>query len=745
MDIEKIIQQMTLEEKADFCSGSDFWHTQPVERLGVPAVMMSDGPSGLRKQDEQGDHLGINESIPAVCFPSSAAVASSFDTALAEKLGKTLGNECRAENLALLLGPGLNIKRSPLCGRNFEYFSEDPYLSGEMGAALVNGIQSNGVGSCVKHFAANDQETDRMVSDSVMDERTLHEIYLPAFETLVKKAQPLGVMAAYNKLNGTHCSENKELLTDILRKRWGYEGMVVTDWGAVKDRAKGIAAGQDLEMPGGSGRGTNSILSAIKAGTLSEEELNTAVRNLLRFVDSVTEAESTNAVFDWDADYRMAVSVAENSAVLLKNEKGTLPLAKGCKAVFLGEFAEHPRYQGGGSSHVNSAKVSCALEHAPGVAYAQGYRTDEDTVDPALEQAAVAAAADADVAVIFAGLPERYESEGYDRTTLAMPENQNHLIAAVAAVQPNTVVVLHNGSAVEMPWLNDVPAVLELYLAGDGAGEAAVDLLYGAVNPSGKLAETFPRKLSDTPAYLSFPGEREISVYTEGVFVGYRYYDTKEADVLFPFGHGLSYTTFAYSDLRLSHSIVREGEDVQVTVTVTNTGAVSGKETVQLYVTPPKGERHRPVRELKGFAKVSLQPGESKDVQFTLDKRSLAYYEPELHDFYAESGTYQICVGASSRDLRLTGSLEWQAAQPLPVHFTAASTLKQVMTHPVGAAIIGPILQRMASAAGGATGKKDDDASSLSMMMGIQLNTLIDFHVLTEEQLNGILGQINQA
>ena len=745
MDIEKILEQMTLEEKANFCSGSDFWHTQPVERLGVPAVMMSDGPSGLRKQDKQGDHLGINKSIPAVCFPSSAAVASSFDTALAEKLGKTLGNECRAENLALLLGPGLNIKRSPLCGRNFEYFSEDPYLSGEMGAALVNGIQSNGVGSCIKHFAANDQETDRMASDSVMDERTLHEVYLPAFETVVKKAKPMGVMAAYNKLNGTHCSENKELLTDILRKRWGYEGMVVTDWGAVKDRAKGIAAGQDLEMPGGSDRGTNSILSAIQAGTLSEEDLNAAVRNLLRFVDSTSRTENTSAVFDRDADYRMAVSVAENSAVLLKNEKGVLPLAKGCKAVFLGEFAEHPRYQGGGSSHVNSAKVSCALEHAPGVAYAQGYRTDEDTVDPALEQAAVAAAADAEVAVIFAGLPERYESEGYDRTTLSMPENQNHLIAAVAAVQPNTVVVLHNGSAVEMPWINHVPAVLELYLAGDGAGEAAVELLYGAVNPSGKLAETFPRKLSDTPAYLSFPGERETSVYSEGVFVGYRYYDTKEADVLFPFGHGLSYTTFAYSDLRLSRSTVHEGEEVQVTVTVKNTGAVAGKETVQLYVTPPKGERHRPVRELKGFAKVSLQPGESKEVQFTLDKRSFAYYEPELHDFYAESGTYQICVGASSRDLRLTGLLEWQAAQPLPVHFTAASTLKQIMTHPVGAAIIGPILQRMAAAAGDATGKKDDDDSSLSMMMGIQIVTLVDFHVLTEKQLNDILNQINQA
>lgn len=744
-NINELVAQMTLEEKAGLCSGADFWHLKGVERLGIPGVMVSDGPHGLRKQDQEADHLGINDSIKAVCFPAACATAASFDEALLERMGRALGEECRAEDVSVLLGPAVNIKRSPLCGRNFEYFSEDPYLSGEMGAALVNGIQSNGVGSCIKHFAANNQETDRMVSDSVMDERTLHEIYLPAFETIVKNAKPMGVMAAYNKLNGIHCSENKELLTDILRKRWGYEGMVVTDWGAVKDRAKGIAAGQDLEMPGGSSRGTKSILSAIKAGTLSEEALNAAVRNLLRFVDFTSRTENTSAVFDRDADYRVAVSVAENSAVLLKNEKGVLPLAKGCKAVFLGEFAEHPRYQGGGSSHVNSAKVSCALEHAPGVAYAQGYRTDEDTVDPALEQAAVAAAADADVAVIFAGLPERYESEGYDRTTLAMPENQNHLIAAVAAVQPNTVVVLHNGSAVEMPWLNDVPAVLELYLAGDGAGEAAVDLLYGTVNPSGKLAETFPRKLSDTPAYLSFPGERETSVYTEGVFVGYRYYDTKEADVLFPFGHGLSYTTFAYSDLRLSHSIVREGEDVQVTVTVTNTGAVSGKETVQLYVTPPKGERHRPVRELKGFAKVSLQPGESKDVQFTLDKRSLAYYEPELHDFYAESGTYQICVGASSRDLRLTGSLEWQAAQPLPVHFTAASTLKQVMTHPVGAAIIGPILQRMASAAGGATGKKDDDASSLSIMMGIQLNTLIDFHVLTEEQLNGILGQINQA
>ena len=645
MDIEKILQQMTLEEKADFCSGSDFWHTQPVERLGVPAVMMSDGPSGLRKQDEQGDHLGINESIPAVCFPSSAAVASSFDTALAEKLGETLGNECRAENLALLLGPGLNIKRSPLCGRNFEYFSEDPYLSGEMGAALVNGIQSNGVGSCIKHFAANNQETDRMVSDSVMDERTLHEIYLPAFETVVKKAKPLGVMAAYNKLNGTHCSENKELLTDILRKRWGYEGMVVTDWGAVKDRAKGIAAGQDLEMPGGSGRGTNSILSAIKAGTLSEEELNAAVRNLLRFVDSVTKTENASAVFDRDADYRMAVSVAENSAVLLKNEKGVLPLAKGCKAVFLGEFAQHPRYQGGGSSHVNSAKVSCALEHAPGVAYAQGYRTDEDTVDPALEQAAVAAAADAEVAVIFAGLPERYESEGYDRTTLAMPENQNHLIAAVAAVQPNTVVVLHNGSAIEMPWVNDVPAVLELYLAGDGAGEAAVNLLYGAVNPSGKLAETLPLTYEDTPAARYFPGKQQNVEYREGLYIGYRYYETAHVPVRYPFGYGLSYTTFAYSDLKADAD--------KVTFTITNTGSRAGAEIAQLYVAKADAAVFRPEKELKGFAKVFLQAGECKTVTIPLDDKAFRYWNVKTDRWETEGGSYQLLVGASVQDIRL--------------------------------------------------------------------------------------------
>lgn len=746
MNIEKILQEMTLEEKAAFCSGSDFWHTEPIERLGVPAVMLTDGPSGLRKQAGTADNLGINASIPAVCFPSSAAVASSFDTALVRELGETLGNECQAEDIALLLGPGLNIKRSPLCGRNFEYFSEDPVVTGEIGAALVSGLQSRGAGSCIKHFAANNQETDRMNSNSVLDERTLHEIYLSGFETVVKKAKPWAVMCAYNKINGTHCSENKLLLTDILRKRWGYEGMVVTDWGAVGDRVKGIEAGLDLEMPGGSKRGTNAILSAVQNGTLSMQALDDAVRNNLRFVACAVQGKESVSNFDYEADYQTAVKVAENSAVLLKNKFDLLPLPKDTRVALIGEFAKKPRYQGSGSSHVNSTKVTAALDFAPATAvYAQGYNSAEDTTDEVLLAEAVRAAQQAQVAVIFAGLPEHAESEGVDRATLDMPENQNLLIERVAAVQPNTVVVLHNGAPITMPWLDKVAAVLELYLPGDGAGEAAMKLLYGEVNPSGKLAETFPRKLSDTPAYLSFPGERQESVYDEGVFVGYRYYDAKEMDVLFPFGYGLSYTTFAYRDLRLDRTKLNEGETVSVQLTVTNTGNYAGQEVVQLYIAPPKGERFRPVRELKAFTKVALNPGESKQVQFTLDKRTFAYYESLFHDFYAESGVYQVEIGSSSRDIRLKAPITWNASRPLPVTFTAASTMAQIMSTPKGQVIVGPILQGMAAAAAGQTGSTDNAGSGTTMQMlgGIQLSTLIDFGILTDAQVEGIVQALN--
>lgn len=742
MDIKSIVDRMTLAEKAEVCSGGGFWHTRAFERLDVPAVMMTDGPSGLRKQGGAGDHLGINESVRAVCFPSSAAVAASFDTGLAAELGAELGEECQAENVALLLGPGLNIKRSPLCGRNFEYFSEDPLLAGEMGAALVRGVQSVGVGSCIKHFACNNQETGRMVSDSVVDERTLHEIYLAPFETVVKQAKPWSVMCAYNKVNGTYCSESRQLLTEILRDDWGFEGMVVTDWGAVKNRALGIRAGLDLEMPGGTDRGTKQIIAAIEDGSLSQEDLDLAVENVLTFVQKAVAGHRAVAP-DLERGYRLAARVAERSAVLLKNNDATLPLAEGAPVAFIGGFARDPRYQGGGSSHVNSAKRSCPLEEAPaGVVFAQGYRVEDEEPDAALIDEAVAAARAAGAAVIFAGLPERYESEGYDRTALDMPAAQNALISAVAAAQPRTAVVLMNGAPVTMPWAGDVAAILEMYLPGDGAGEAMVNLLYGRANPSGKLAETFPMKLSDNPSYLNFPGEDNRTEYHEGVFVGYRYYDSKELPVLFPFGHGLSYTRFAYSDLELGADAFTEDEELSCALTVTNTGPRAGEEIVQLYVAPPAGMRRRPTRELKRFAKVALEPGESARVAFMLDVRALSYYEPLLHAFFAESGAYGIEIGASSRDIRLRGTVSFTAERSLPRAFSIYSTLADIMETPAGAQVFGPVLGRMMAGAREATGG-DDAASTQAMLGGIQLSSLVGFGMLSEEQLDGLLERVN--
>lgn len=744
MDPKKLLAQLTLEEKAELCTGGGFWHTKQIDRLGVPSVMMSDGPSGLRKQDTAGDHLGINDSIKAVCFPSSAAVASSFDVELASELGKVLGEECQATGLAMLLGPGLNIKRSPLCGRNFEYYSEDPVLAGQMGSALVNGLQSTGAGSCIKHFAANNQETDRMVSNSVVDERTLHEIYLAPFETVVKQAKPRAVMCAYNQINGTFCSENKELLTDILRTQWGYKGMVVTDWGAVKNRAVGVAAGLDLEMPGGTKRGIQQVLDAVSSGSLTMDELDKAVLNVLNFVKAGMEEKHDSAAFDCQEDYKSAVHFAGECAVLLKNENKLLPLKKGSKVALIGDFAVVPRYQGGGSSHVNSARVSTAYEFMPaGMNWYQGYEEIADVPNMTLQAEAVEGAKQAQAAVILAGLPDRYETEGVDRTTLDLPANQVALIQAVAAVQPNTIVVLYNGAPVTMPWLGRVGAVLEMYLPGDGGGEATIHLLYGRTNPSGKLAETFPCKLADTPAYLNFPGENCVTEYREGVFVGYRYYDKKQMEVLFPFGHGLSYTNFAYSDLKLDKGQMADTDLLTLQLTVTNTGDCFGKETVQLYIAPPEGLRQRPLRELKAFSKVALQPGESKVVCFTLSKRDFSYYEPLFHDFYAESGCYHIEIGASSRDIRLKGSVQLIASRSLPHTFSEYSTLSSVIEDPRGAALLGPILQRLTSeAAKQAAGS--DTVGTAQMMGGMLLNTLVAFGVLTEEQLNKILSELNR-
>ena len=699
MDITALISQMTLEEKAGLCSGLDFWHTKPVERLGVPPVMVSDGPHGLRKQDQQADHLGMNESIQAVCMPAACATAASFDRELIGEMGRAIGRSCQHEQLSVVLGPAVNIKRSPLCGRNFEYFSEDPYLAGEMSASFIAGVQSQNVGTSIKHFAANSQEHRRMSSSSNIDERTLREIYLPAFETSVKEAQPWTVMCSYNRLNGTYASENPWLLTQVLRDEWGFEGYVMSDWGAVSNRVAGLAAGLDLEMPASGGINDAKIVEAVRSGELDEAILDRAVERILTVNYRYLENAKPETPWDKEADHLLSARIAGECMVLLKNEDGILPLSREDEVAFLGEFAEKPRFQGGGSSHINCFKKTSALEAAQGlkVTYARGYDAAADETTDALIAQAVEAARKAKVAVVFAGLPDSYESEGYDRPHMRLPECQNRLIEAVAQANANTVVVLHNGSPVEMPWLPKVKAVLEAYLGGQAVGIATVRVLYGDVNPSGHLAETFPVKLSDNPSYLFYGGEGDEADYREGVFVGYRYYDRKEQDVLFPFGHGLSYTTFAYSSLRLSAQRITDQETLTATVTVTNTGSRAGKTVVQLYVGDPVSSVFRPVRELKGFEKVELQPGESKEVTFTLGKRAFAYWNTQLHDWYVESGDFTIEIGQSSRRIEVSAVVQVDSTAQLPRHYTMDSIVMDLLADPKAAALIQPMMRSIMS------------------------------------------------
>lgn len=682
MNIKDLVSKMTLEEKAGLCSGSDFWHTKAVERLGIPAVMVSDGPHGLRKQDLNADHLGVNISIEAVCFPAACALSCSFDRELIYKMGQALGNECQAEDVSVILGPGANIKRSPVCGRNFEYFSEDPYLSSQMAANHIKGVQSQNVGTSLKHFAANNQEHRRMSASSEIDERTLREIYLASFETAVKEAKPWTVMCSYNRINGVYASENKKLLTDILRDEWGFDGFVVSDWGAVDERVEGLKAGLDLEMPSSGGFNDELIVKAVKDGSLDEKVLDRAVERILGVIDRYLENRNKNAVWDKEKDSRLAREIERECIVLLKNDDSILPLSKTEKVAFIGEFAEKPRYQGGGSSHINSFDSLSALEAVKVVAeveYARGYDSSADIIDEKLIAEAVSLAERSDKAVIFAGLPDSFESEGFDRSHMRMPENQNKLIAEVCKVQPNTVVVLHNGSPVEMPWVNDVKGIVEVYLGGQSVGGAETDILFGDANPCGKLAETFPKKLSDNPSYLSFPGEGDRTVYSEGIFVGYRYYDKKEMDVLFPFGHGLSYTQFEYSNLKLSADRITDNDTLKVTVDVKNVGNVSGKEIVQLYVSDRESRVIRPLKELKGFEKLSLEPGEQKTAEFVLDKRSFAYYNTEISDWHVESGEFDIMVGKSSRDIVLTDTVYVKSTVKLPVHYTMNTTFGDML------------------------------------------------------------------
>lgn len=748
MNIDKILAELTLEEKASLCSGNDFWHTKTVNRLDIPAIMVSDGPHGLRKNIDLADNP--NQAIEAVCFPAACATACSFDRKLIETLGKAIGEECRHEQLAVILGPGCNIKRSPLCGRNFEYFSEDPYLAGQMAASHIKGVQSKGVGSCIKHFAANNQETRRFSVSAEVDERTLREIYLAPFETVIKEARPWTVMCSYNRINGVHSSQNKWLLTDVLRGEWDFTGLVMSDWGAVDDRVEGIRAGLDLEMPSSLGKNDKLIVEAVEKGELSMAEVDKCVRRVLELIDRATENADPSAKWDKLKDHQLARKLASECIVLLKNDNNILPLDSKKKTAFIGLFAKEPRYQGGGSSHINSLRVDSALECVKEygeVTYAQGYVTDEDRVDEALQSEAIEAAKAADTVVIFAGLPDSFESEGYDRTHMKMPQCQLTLIDEITKVNKNVVVVLHNGSPIEMPFVDKVSGIVEAYLCGDGSGGAVCDVLYGKVNPSGKLAETFPKKLSDNPSYFNFPGEGDKVRYSEGLFVGYRYYDKKEIEPLFPFGFGLSYTTFEYSDLRLSHNEIDEDRTLKVEVTVTNTGKMEGKEIVQLYVADRESSVIRPVKELKGFEKVSLKPGESKKVVFALDSRAFAYYETAINDWFVEYGAFDIMIGASSRDIRLTDTVYVNGKKRLPVNFTLNSNLGDIRQFPEGKKLLEDVFR-----ATNATGGFDEDDEDMKRMNDAMTNELplraiVSFSAdpkLTRDYLQGIVDKINE-
>ena len=756
MDIRKLVAQMTLEEKAGLCSGDDFWHTKAVERLGIPRTMVSDGPHGLRKQDDAADHLGINDSIRAVCFPAASATAASFDPDLIRRMGESLGDSCQHEEVSVLLGPAVNIKRSPLCGRNFEYFSEDPYLAGKMSTAMIQGVQSRNIGTSIKHFALNSQEHRRMSSSSECDERTIREIYFPAFEMAVKEAQPWTVMCSYNRINGVYASEDPWLLTEVLRKEWGFEGYTVSDWGAVSNRPAGVAAGLDLEMPSSGGINDRKIVEAVRAGKLDEKLVDQACERILNIVYRYLENAKPDTPWDKEKQHLQAAEIAADCMVLLKNEDGLLPLSREDEIAFIGEFAEKPRFQGGGSSHINSFKVTSAWEAAKDlkVTYVQGYSVAKDEATDAQIAEAVAAAKKAKAAVVFAGLPDAYESEGYDRSHMRMPECQNRLIEAVADANPNTVVVLHNGSPVEMPWIGKVKAVLEAYLGGQAVGLAEVRVLFGDVNPSGHLPETFPIRLEDNPSYLFYGGEPAGTEYREGIFVGYRYYDKKKMEVLFPFGHGLSYTTFEYSGLKLSADAIRDTDTVDVTFTVKNTGNRAGKTVAQLYVGDLEGYVNaiRPVKELKAFKKIALEPGESREITLTLDKRAFATWREEIHDWWVESGDFCIAVGDSSACLPLTAVLKVESTTELPKHFDADSIFMDIMADPKAKAVLGPMIQQMFAsfstpdeAVSEAAQEAVTEEMGMAMMQYMPIRGALSFGggAMSDEQLAALLKQIN--
>ena len=663
-----LISQMTLKEKASLCSGKDFWHLKSIERLGLPEIMVCDGPHGLRKQNAENKKVGIGNSYPATCFPTAVTTACSWDRDLIYKMGQALAEECLQHGVSVLLGPGVNMKRSPLCGRNFEYFSEDPELAGEMGAAFIAGVQSKGIGTSLKHFAGNSQEMKRMTSNSIIDERALREIYLRAFEKAVKKSQPWTVMNAYNLLNGTYCSENDWLQNKVLRDEWGFKGAVVSDWGAVNDRVAGLNAGNDLEMPSSGGVNDAKIVEAVKCGVIDETTLDERLDKLIDIILKGAANKKPGYKFDVKAHNLLSRQIAEQSMVLLKNDGNILPLKRveGEYVAVIGAFADNPRYQGAGSSIINPTMIDSgrrAFNNSPiSVKFADGYdRSGKRKNEDAYITEACNLAKNASKAVVFIGLTDDYESEGFDRSTMKLPDGHNRLVEAVSRVNDNVIVVLEGGSPVEMPWADDVKAILNAYLGGQSVAPAIVDVLTGKANPCGKLAETYPICLKDTPTSFRYPDSKEDVQYRESIFIGYRYYDKVERNVRFPFGFGLSYTSFEYSDIKLKKKNLAKGEGAKVTFTIKNTGDVAGSEIAQVYVAKPESKIFRAPKELKGFVKIHLDPGEEKKVTVELDDRAFAFWNTATEDWCVESGEYKILVGASSRDIRLEAAAKMKS------------------------------------------------------------------------------------
>jgi beta-glucosidase len=718
----EFVARLSLEEKASLTSGADFWTTKGVP--GLASIMLTDGPHGVRKQNAASDHLGLADSVPATCFPPAVTLGSTFDPEFLERVGVALGEEALAENVGVLLGPGINIKRSPLCGRNFEYLSEDPILSGILGSALVRGLQSQGVGASLKHFAANNQETDRMRVSADIDPRPLREIYLRGFQKVVETAQPWTVMCSYNQINGVYSSQNPWLLTTVLRQEWGFSGLVVSDWGAVRERVPALSAGLDLQMPSSGGTTDAELVAAVRSGALEESTLDTAVTRIVSITQRVLAGAKADAGYDEEAHHALAREAAGRGIVLLKNDDAILPLEPATRVAVIGEFARTPRYQGAGSSQINPTRLDDALEaiQAVGddVVFAAGFTIDGAAIDGAaadaakLRDEAVAAARAAEVAVVFLGLPSADESEGYDREHIDLPSVQLELLEAVVEANSRVVVVLANGSVVALPFAGRVPAIVEGWLGGQAGGLAVADVLYGSVNPSGRLAETIPLRIEGTPAHLDFPGEHGHVRYGEGLFVGYRWFDARDAVVAFPFGHGLSYTEFAYSKL----AVRAEESGLVVTVTVKNVGDRAGREVVQVYSGLPGSAVVRAPRELKAFASVLLEAGESREVPLEIPRQDLAYWETRLDSWIVESGSYEIAVGASSRDLRLTGSVD-VVGDPLPIPLTVDSTIAEVMQNPRAAAI----LQEAFSAQGGFL----QDDTMLKMMLETPVGALAKF------------------